>query len=47
MIDGFRYGFIGHTDSSLLLGITVMAAINAALFVLCHWMFRTGYKLRA
>jgi ABC-2 type transport system permease protein len=47
MIDGFRYGFIGHADSSLVLGVMIMVAINTGLFVLCHWMFRTGYKLRA
>lgn len=47
MIDGFRYGFIGHADSNLTLGVAILAATNAALFALCHWMFRTGYKLRA
>jgi ABC-2 type transport system permease protein len=47
MIDGFRYGFIGHADSNLTLGIVIMLACNAAMFALCHWMLRTGYKLRA
>ncbi len=47
MIDGFRYGFIGHADSNLTLGIVILVAADAALFALCHWMFRTGYKLRA
>jgi ABC-2 type transport system permease protein len=47
MIDGFRYGFIGHADGDLRLGIVLMTVTNLALFVLCHWMFRTGYKLRA
>jgi ABC-2 type transport system permease protein len=47
MIDGFRYGFIGHADSDLALGVAIMIAVNAALFALCLWMFRTGYKLRA
>jgi len=47
MIDGFRYGFIGHADSNLTLGVVLLAATDAALFALCHWMFRTGYKLRA
>ena len=31
MIDGFRYGFIGHADGSLAAGIVVMALANAAL----------------
>jgi ABC-2 type transport system permease protein len=47
MIDGFRYGFLDHADGNLTLGIVAMAGINVGLFALCHWMFRTGYKLRA
>jgi ABC-2 type transport system permease protein len=47
MIDGFRFGFIGHADSNLALGIAILLATDAGLFALCHWMFRTGYKLRA
>ncbi len=47
MIDGFRYGFIGHADSSLAVGIAVMVAMNTALWSLCAWMFKTGYKLKA
>lgn len=47
MIDGFRYGFLDHADGNLTLGIVAMAGINLGLFALCHWMFRTGYKLRA
>ena len=47
MIDGFRYGFIGHADAPPLLGMAVLAAVNAALWALCTWMFRTGYKLKA
>ena len=46
MIDGFRYGFIGHADGSLGTGIAVMVTINAALWVACHRMFLTGYKLK-
>lgn len=47
MIDGFRYGFIGHADGSLAVGIIVLAAANALLWLLCHWMFKSGYKLKA
>jgi ABC-2 type transport system permease protein len=47
MIDGFRYGFIGHADASPPLGIAVLAAANAALLLLCHRMVATGYKLKA
>jgi ABC-2 type transport system permease protein len=46
MIDGFRYGFLGHHDSNLALGVMMMLGANAGLFWLCHRMFKTGYKLR-
>jgi len=47
MIDGFRYGFIGHADAPLITGVLVMLGIDSALWALCYWMFRTGYKLKA
>jgi ABC-2 type transport system permease protein len=47
MIDGFRYGFIGHADGSLAVGIAMMLGINAFLLLLCHWMAASGYKLKA
>mgnify|MGYP005642317625 FL=1 len=47
MIDGFRYGFIGHADGSLMGGVVAMAGINVALWSLCTWMFDSGYKLKA
>ncbi len=46
MIDGFRYGFIGKADSSLMIGLAVLTALNAALWLVCLWMFRSGYKLK-
>ena len=46
MIDGFRYGFIGHADSSLLLGVAVMAGFNLFLWTLTYRMFATGYRLK-
>jgi ABC-2 type transport system permease protein len=47
MIDGFRYGFIGHADSSLQTGLLVMAGVNICLWSIATWMFATGYKLKA
>ena len=46
-IDGFRYGFIDRLDSALWLSVTVMIAINAALFTLVYRLFATGYKLKS
>jgi ABC-2 type transport system permease protein len=47
MIDGFRYGFIGHADGSLAIGAAVLVGANAGLLWLCHRMVATGYKLKA
>ena len=47
MIDGFRYGFIGHADGSLPVGLAVMVAANLALLWLTHRLFAVGYRLKA
>lgn len=47
MIDGFRYGFIGHADGPLYVGIAVMVGVNAVLLALCHVLVARGYKLKA
>jgi ABC-2 type transport system permease protein len=47
MIDGFRYAFIGHAEGSLVAGVIVMAVGNVGLWLLCRWMLRTGYRLKA
>jgi ABC-2 type transport system permease protein len=47
MIDGFRYGFIGHSDGTLMIGLAVMAIANIGLWALVLRMLATGYKLKA
>jgi ABC-2 type transport system permease protein len=47
MIDGFRYGFIGRADGSILAGTIVLAGIDAALWTLCHILVARGYKLKS
>jgi len=47
MIDGFRYGVIGHADGNVMAGLAVMAGINTTLWLICTRMFQTGYKLKA
>lgn len=46
MIDGFRYGFIGHADTSIWAGMAVVAMVDAVLWLVCWRMFATGYKLK-
>ena len=45
-IDGLRYSFTGHADSSIPLGMGVMLALNVALYTVCYWVFRRGYRLK-
>ena len=47
MIDGFRAGFIGHSDGDIATGIAVMLGCNALLCFAGYRMFKTGYKLKA
>jgi ABC-2 type transport system permease protein len=46
MISGFRYGFIGQMDGSLLVGVLTTAAMTVVLTLICLWMFATGYRLK-
>jgi len=46
-IDGFRYAFIGHSDSSIILGGTFLLIFNLILFLICYLVFKSGYKLRS
>ena len=47
MIDGFRYGFIGQSDGSILTGAIVLGAIDVVLWVTCYVLFARGWKLKA
>lgn len=47
MIDGFRYGFIGQADSSVLIGVIVLLVCNVLLAGLSYRMIKTGYKIKA
>jgi len=47
MIDGFRYGFIGHADAAPGIGIAVMIGINAILLAVTWHLVARGYKLKA
>ncbi len=46
LIDGLRYGFIGRSDSVLWVGVVVVLAVNAGLWLLTQRMFATGYRLK-
>jgi ABC-2 type transport system permease protein len=47
MIDGFRYGFLGVSNSSIWTGVTYTGVLSAISVLAVWWLFRTGYKLKA
>ena len=47
LIDGFRYGFIGHAEGSLMAGVGMTAGLVIAMAFTCLWMFESGYKLKS
>ncbi|ETX16053.1 multidrug ABC transporter permease [Roseivivax halodurans JCM 10272] len=47
LIDGARYGMIGVSDSSPLLGFVISVVSVAAITAVAWRMFRSGYRLKA
>jgi len=46
MIDGFRAGFTGHPEASLITGVALTAALMVGLGGACYFLLRSGYKLK-
>ena len=46
VISGFRYGFLGVSDSPVLFGALLLLAINVALWACCYALLRSGWKLK-
>ena len=47
MIDGFRYGFFGVSDTSPWLSLSIVGGALALVSVLAIHLLRTGYKIRS
>ena len=47
VISGFRYGFIGRTDSDVLVGAVLLLAINVVLGAAVYALLRSGWKLKS
>ena len=47
MIDGFRYGFIGQSDSDIMIGISVLALTNIFFLFLTIYIFKKGFGLKS
>ena len=46
IISGFRYGFLGISDSPVLIGALGLLAINVALCAACYALLRSGWKIK-
>ena len=46
IISGFRHGFLGASDSPIMVGALALLAVNVALFVLCYALIRSGWKIK-
>ena len=46
IISGFRYGFLGISDSPVAIGAIVVLCIDIALATLCYQLLKRGWKLK-
>ena len=47
IISGFRYGFLGQTDSNIYLGAGILIAANILIAAIVYRVLQSGWKLRA
>lgn len=47
MVDGFRYGFLGIHDASLMVGVVLLTVLNLAGLAVCMHMVKKGVGLRS
>ena len=46
MIDGFRYSFIGVSDSSISTGIIYLSILTFFSWVVAYLLYKKGYKIK-
>jgi len=46
VISGFRAGFLGVSDSPLLVGSVALLVLNIALWALCYALLKSGWKIK-
>lgn len=47
VISGFRYGFLGISDSPIAIGAIGLLVLNLALWAGCYALLRSGWKIKA
>ncbi len=46
MIDGFRYGFIGTADGSIIYGIIYLIILSFIIWYIAYLLYKRGYKIK-
>ena len=46
MIDGFRYGFIGTADGSIIYGIIYLTFLSFVTWYISYLLYKKGYKIK-
>jgi ABC-2 type transport system permease protein len=46
VISGFRYGFLGESDSPILVGALLLLVVNVALWAGCYALLKSGWKIK-
>jgi ABC-2 type transport system permease protein len=46
VISGFRYGFLGVSDSPVVVGALVLLVLNIGLWALCYGLLRSGWRIK-
>jgi ABC-2 type transport system permease protein len=47
MIDGFRYSFIGQSDSSIAIGLIYLTVLSFIMWVVAYLLYKKGYKIKS
>jgi ABC-2 type transport system permease protein len=47
MIDGFRFGFLGASDGSIIIGITYLTILSFVMIFLAYYLYKVGYKIKS
>ena len=47
MIDGFRYGFLGKSDSSIGVGLIYLIILSIIMWYVAFYLYKKGYKIKS
>tara|TARA_B100000965_G_C18937116_1_gene475608 strand:- start:88 stop:504 length:417 start_codon:yes stop_codon:yes gene_type:complete len=47
IIDGFRYGFLGTSDSSIEFGLFYLTILSFLFWFIAYILFKKGYKIKS